>query len=67
MELVADMTAAEFLLSYRCFATRYGTPTLVVSDNDPHFKIVGSYLAVAWKDVVTATSVIFYFFKNDIV
>ena len=67
MELVADMTTAEFLLSFRCFAARYGTPTLVVSDNVPHLKIVGSFLKVAWKDIITATDVISYFCKIDFV
>ena len=65
--LVADMTAAEFLLSYRCFAARYGIPTSVMSDYDPQFKIVCSSLTVAWNDIVTATSVILYFSKNEIV
>ena len=67
MELVADMTAPEFLLSFGCFAARYGTPTLVVSDKSPQSKIVGSSLTVAWKYIVTATDVILYFFKNEIV
>ena len=67
MVLVADMTAAEFLLSFGCFAALYGTPTLFVSDNAPQFKIVGLSLTVAWKDIVTATDVILYFFKNEIV
>ena len=66
MKLVADSTAAEFFLSFRYFAARYGTPTLVVSDNAPHFKIVGSSLTVAWKDIVTATDVILYSSKNEI-
>ena len=70
MALVDDMTTAEFLLSCRCFAARYGTPTLEVSDNalsHPQFKIVGSSLTVAWKDIVTVTDAILYFSKNDIV
>ena len=71
MELLADMTTAEFLFSLLCFAARYGTSTSVVSDKatpPAPFKIVGSSLTVAWKDIVTATNVISYLFsKNEIV
>ena len=67
MELEADMTAAEFLLSFPWFAARYITATLVVSDNATQFKIVGSSLTVPWKGIVTATDVILYFSKNEIV
>ena len=49
------------------FAARYGTPTLAVSDNTHQFKIVGSTLTVAWKNIVTATDVILFFSKNEIV
>ena len=31
MELAAEMTAAEFSLSFRCFAARYGTPRRRIS------------------------------------
>ena len=70
MELLADMTTAEFLLSLLCFAARYGNFSSVGQIPPPHapFKIVGSSLTVAWKDIVTATDVISYLFsKNEIV
>ena len=35
MDLVADMTAAEFPISFQCCAARNGTPTLEESDNAP--------------------------------
>ena len=67
MELEADMTAAEFLLSFPWFAARYITATLVVLDNATQFMILGSSLTVAWKGMVTAANVILYFSKNEIV
>ncbi|KHJ91475.1 hypothetical protein OESDEN_08660 [Oesophagostomum dentatum] len=39
LEVVADNTTIQFILAFRCFIARRGTPDQVISDNAPTFKL----------------------------
>ena len=52
LELVDDMSADEFLLSFRRFVARRGTPRWIISDNAQQFKCASTTLSRAWKDVI---------------
>jgi len=52
LELVDDMSADEFLLSFRRFVFRRGTPQWIISDNAQQFKCASTTLSKAWKDVI---------------
>ena len=51
LELVQDMTAAEFLLCFRRFISERGSPVEIISDNALQFKTAGSSLSSVWKKV----------------
>ena len=38
LEIVADMTADQFLLAFRCHRAVYGTPSLILCDNAKTFQ-----------------------------
>lgn len=57
LELVQDLTADEFLLAFRRFIARRTTPTFVVSDNAPQFRVTSSVLETAWNEISSATAV----------
>ena len=66
LELVDDLSAKEYLLSFRRVAARRGTPELVVTDNAPQFKVAHDTMDLAWKDVVHADEVLSYASSNAI-
>ena len=51
LELVQDMTAAEFLLCFRRFISQRGSPVEIISNNALQFKTAGSSLSSVWKKV----------------
>jgi len=66
LELVHDMTAAEFLLSFRRFVARRCTPDLVVSDNAAQFKAVDNTIATAFNQMLRMDDVLSHFTTNNI-
>ncbi|KAK7592939.1 hypothetical protein V9T40_007691 [Parthenolecanium corni] len=49
LEVMRDMTAQEFLNSFRRFAGRRGVPQLIVSDNAPQFTVVEGIFQCMWR------------------
>ena len=66
LELVTDMSSTEFLLAFRRFVARRGTPTLVVSDNAPQFVLAKTTLDLAWEDITHSSDVLTYASSNKI-
>ena len=52
LELMQDMTAEQFLLGFRRFVARRGTPRQVISDNASQFKLASSAIDQMWKNVI---------------
>ena len=52
LEIVADLSAEEFLLALRCFIARRGKPQQIVLDNAPQFKLTKSSVDVAWENAI---------------
>ena len=50
LEIVADLSAEEFLLALRHFHARRGKPQQIVLDNAPQFKLTKSSVEVAWEN-----------------
>ena len=50
LEIVADLSAEEFLLALRHFYARRGKPQQIVLDNAPQFKLTKSSVDVAWEN-----------------
>ena len=50
LDLVHSLNALTFLNSFRCFASRKGTPNLVVSDNAKTFNATAILLRIFYKD-----------------
>ncbi|GBM50957.1 hypothetical protein AVEN_114610-1 [Araneus ventricosus] len=52
LELVSSLSTDAFLLSFRRFVTRRGSPLIIYSDNDTNFRGVCNELAaIDWKEV----------------
>ena len=47
LEIVADLSAEEFLLGLRRFIARWGKPQQIILDNAPQFKLAKSSVDVA--------------------
>ena len=52
LELATDMTADQFLLTLRRFIARRGTPSQMLSDNAPQFKVADEMLQSLWSTAV---------------
>ena len=57
LEIVADLSAEEFLLALRRFTARWGKPQRIVLDNAPQFKLTKSSVDVAWENAIRDTDV----------
>eukprot|EP00117_Sycon_ciliatum_P039449 scpid9122/ scgid5519/ len=51
LELMEDMTTASFLLGFRRFIARRGTPIEVLSDNAKQFHTASNVIGEVWNDV----------------
>ncbi|KAK7601984.1 hypothetical protein V9T40_009425 [Parthenolecanium corni] len=49
LEILNDMTALEFLNSFRRFIGRRGVPEVIISDNAPQFYAVEGYFQCIWR------------------
>ena len=52
LEIVADLSAEEFVLALRRFIARRGKPQQIILDNAPQFKLRRSSVDVAWESAV---------------
>ena len=52
LEIVADLSANEFLLVLRRFTARRREPQQIVLDNEPQYKLAKSSVDVAWENAV---------------
>ncbi len=66
LELVMDMTAAEFLNALRRFISRRGIPEKIVSDNASQFKLVKDTIKLAWNEMYNVPDVMSYCTKKSI-
>lgn len=57
LEMVTDMTAEQFLLCFRRFIARRGTPALILSDNATQFKLAKTVVEKAWENVLRSPDV----------
>jgi hypothetical protein len=66
LETVEDCSAKEFLNGLTRFISRRGTPTQIISDNAPQFKVVQSAIDKAWRNVFFDASVRYYSAERSI-
>ena len=66
LELVEDMTAAQFLACLRRFVARRGKSDKIISDNAPQFKVTKNTIDFAWENVVGDPDVISYINERGI-
>ncbi|XP_071176444.1 uncharacterized protein [Mytilus edulis] len=52
LELMLDMTTDQFLLGFRRFVARCGTPIQIISDNALQFKAASNVVQQEWKKVL---------------
>ena len=60
LELVEDMTAAQFLACLRRFVARRGKSDKIISDNAPQFKVAKNAIDLAWENAVKDPDVTSY-------
>ena len=66
LELVEDLTAAQFLACLRRFVARRGKSDKIISDNAPQFKVTKNAIDFAWENVVGDPDVISYINERGI-
>ena len=52
LEVIDDMSTENFLLCLRRYFARRGTPSLIISDNAPNFRLGNSVINRIWKHIV---------------
>ena len=66
LEVILDMSAAQFLLCLRRFISQKGKPLRIISDNAPQFKLVNRVINESWNSVTADETVISYVAKEKI-
>lgn len=66
LEIVADMTAEQFIMALRRFIARRGKPSHIISDNASQFKLSKSAIDITWNDFITDESVTSYIANEGI-
>ena len=66
LELLSNMTCEEFLMAFRRFNSRRGTPSFLLSDNAKQFKSAKNVLDLAWMEVQTTDDVMQFVSDNGI-
>ena len=61
-----DMSAEEFLLGFRRFIARWGSPKQIISDNGSQFKLASNTLEEAWNGVTVDSDVQTYMANEGI-
>ena len=57
LEIVADLSAEEFLLALHLFIVRRGKPQQIVLDSAPQFRLTKSSLDVVWENAIRDSDV----------
>ena len=57
LELLLNMSAEEFLLGFRRFISKRGSPVEIISDNALQFKTASQTLDLVWKKVIRCDDV----------
>ena len=60
LEVVPNMSTDAFLMAFRRFISRRGTPSHIVSDNAKQFKLANSTLGALWKSTINDVDVMNY-------
>lgn len=66
LEILKDMSALEFLNSFRRFVGRRGVPKIVVADNAPQFKVVEGIFQCCWRRFASAEITSRYYAEHEI-
>ena len=66
LEVIDDMTTDNFILCLRRFFARRGTPSMIISDNAPQFKLGNSVINRIWKHIVRDVDVQSYIANHGI-
>ena len=64
LEAVRDMTTCTFLMAYRRFIARRGTPVKIISDNGKQFKLASTILDNVWHAIGECPDVVNYLTSN---
>ncbi|XP_065189637.1 uncharacterized protein LOC135820248 [Sycon ciliatum] len=64
LEAVRDMTTKTFLMAYRRFIARRGTPKKIISDNGKQFKLASTILDNVWNAIDECPDVVNYLTAN---
>ncbi|MCP3664586.1 MAG: transposase family protein, partial [Gammaproteobacteria bacterium] len=60
LELVADLTADQFLMCLRRFIARRSKPMEMISDNAPQFKLADSAVSKIWGELIADPQIVSY-------
>jgi hypothetical protein len=60
LEIVCDMTTAEFLMCFRRFVAQRGSPTLIISDNALQFRTADKILDHLWNKIPKNAEIMSY-------
>ena len=66
LELVRGLSAQQFLDCLRRFVARRGRPSMIISDNAPHFRLVKTVVHRQWHAVFTDEEVLSYYSREGI-
>ena len=66
LELLQNMGADQFLLAFRRFVGRRGSPEKVVSDNAPHFEVVDGLIRNLWQHLANEPTNARYYAQKSI-
>ena len=61
-----DMSTEQFLLGFRRFVARFGTPKQIISDNSMQFKAASNVIEHEWNNVITEQETLNYFSDKGI-
>ena len=53
LELMPDMSTEQFLLGFRRFLARHGTPKEIISDNASQFKLASDVINKLWRNILS--------------
>ena len=66
LELMSDMSTEQFLLGFRRFVARHGTPKEIISDNASQFKLASDVINKFWRNILSENDVLSYATNENI-
>ena len=64
--LMSDMSTEQFLLGFRRFVARHGTPKEIISDNASQFKLASDVINKLWRNILSENDVLSYATNENI-